>query len=243
MPRVVAYTWTSGTTAGDPGDLDATSTLGIREQATSGTLSYVRPAVPMPLYAPQAATDQLRQWKAGADALPSASVYTLTYSPTTRRVTLASTVDWRPVLPENTLQWLGFIEPPSILAWATSWTGDAEPSAIMELLGATVDAVEDWALVDLSLYRHGRARAVGWGSHYAARVALHVRADRYAGKQHCLTGRVQIVQIDSVTTPYSPDNPGGIVDGFVVAVGDVSEIDSEGQVLQVPMVLAVPRSL
>jgi hypothetical protein len=146
-------------------------------------------------------------------------------------------------MPENTLQWLGFTAQPTNLLWATSWTGDAEPSAIMELLGATVDAVEDWALVDMSLYRHGRARAVGWGNHYAAKVTLHVRADRYAGKPHCLTGRVQIVQVDSLTTPYSPDNPGGIVDGFVVAVGDVSEIDSEGQVLQVPMVLAVPRAL
>ena len=240
MPRIVAYTWTSGTTSGLPGALDATSTLGLREQATPLAPVYVRPAVPVPLYAPDAATDQLTEWETLADASALAGNYALSYSPTTRRVTIASSEAFQPILPEATAAWLGMTQ--TITGYATSWTGDAEPAGIMELIGATVEPVEDWALIDFEAYRHGRVRSVGWGNHYVARVVLVVRAARYAGKPYCMTGRVRIVQSDSVTDPYSPSEPGGVVDGYVVGVGDVTEIGDTGETLTIPMVLAIPRS-
>lgn len=241
MPRIVAYTWTRSTTTGAVGLLDATSTLGIRREAAPSTVTYVRPATPQPFVAPDLVTDQLREWATLAAANAGAGTYTFSYSATTRRVTLASSVSWQPVLPEATAAWLGFTQ--SITGYATSWTGASEPACVMELLGATVEPAEDWALIDVSAYRHGRVRAVGWGNHYAAQAVLHVRAARYVGKPYCLTGRVRIVQADAVTDPFSTAEPGGIVDAYVVGVGDVAELGDTGETLQIPMVLAIARSV
>lgn len=241
MPRVVAYTWADGTAANTVGDLDSTSRMGVIEQPSSPTESFAKPLTPLPFYAPEEPTDQLRTWAAGLDTAAPTGVYSLTYSPTTRRVTMATTnsVAIRPVLPEQTAAWTGITQ--TLTGFATSWTGDSEPGAVLECVGIEVEPILDWSQVDEKVYRHGRARFFGWGNHDAAKVTLHCLASQFADrKPYCLTGRVRVYP-GSQTTDYGYDDAVGIVDGYIVATGQIEE-DGEAEWITIPLVLAIPRA-
>lgn len=239
MPRVVAYTWADGTAA-LAGTLDSTSTIGVIEQPTSPTEDYAKPLTPLPFYAPEEANDQLREWATQLNAEAPTGAYSLTYSPTTRRVTFATTnaVSVRPVLPEQTAEWTGITQ--ALTGFATSWTGDSEPGAVLECVGITVEPIQDWSQVDEKTYRHGRARFFGWGNHDAAKVTLHCLASQFAdGKPYCLAGRVRIYP-GSQTTDYGYDDAVGIVDGYIVGVGAIDET-GDAEWITIPLVLAIPR--
>lgn len=241
MPRVVAYTWADGSAANTVGTLDSTSRIGVIEQPSSPTESFAKPLTPLPFYAPEEPTDQLRTWAAGLDTAAPTGAYSLTYSPTTRRVTFATTnaVSVRPVLPEQTAAWTGITQ--ALTGFATSWTGASEPGAVMECVGITVEPIQDWSQVDEKTYRHGRARFLGWGNHDAAKVTLHCLASQFAdGKPYCLAGRVRIYP-GSQTTDYGYDDAVGIVDGYIVGVGEIEET-GDAEWITIPLVLAIPRA-
>lgn len=244
--RITAYTYVhDGAT--DHGSThppyNATATLGVIEQPSSPTVTYVRPTTPLPFYLPGGTGDQLTAWQDALDSYAPAGYYTITYSPTTRRVTIASTnaTSFRPVMVADGATWTGFTQDLSA-GWATSWTGDDAPAAICELLGATVEPAEDAARVDLHEYRHGRAVAVVWGNHQLHRVTLYFRGDdaHVLDPGYLVTGRVKIQQ-GSDTTAYSPTNVDGVIDGFVVASMDPAEDGDLGEVWSLTLLVAVPR--
>jgi len=242
VPRIVAYTWADGSAANTVGTLDSTSRIGVIESPSSPTENFTKPTTPLPFYAPEESTDQLRTWAAGLDTAAPTGAYSLTYSPTTRRVTMATTnaVSIRPVLPEQAAEWTGITQ--TLTGFATSWTGDSEPGAILECAGITVEPIEDWSQVDEKTYRHGRARFLGWGNHDAARVTLEVVKARYGtGKPYCLAGRVRVYP-GSQTTDYGYDDAVGIVDGYIVGVGQIEEWGDAAEWLRIPLVLAIPRA-
>lgn len=242
--RIVAYTFVDAGAA-DHGAtqprFNSTATLGVTEQATAGTTTYVRPTTPKPFYNPTGG-DQLAAWDAALDAYTPAGLYAVTYSPTTARMTIASTnnVAFRPAMVEAGAAWSGFTQ--ALGGWATTWTGASAPAAVVELLGATVEPADDNAKVDLHRYRHGRAVAVAWGNHQLHRVQLHFTATQLAifDSGYVLAGRVRIHQGPD-TAAYSPTNVDGVVDGYVVAATDPTEDGDIGELWTVNLIVAVPR--
>lgn len=244
VARIVAYTYANGNAYGLPHPaFNATATLGVVEQGTPGTTTYVRPTTPKPFYAPEEATDQLRNWDTGLDAHTPAGYYSVTYSPTTKRVTIASTnsTAFRPVMVEAGAVWSGFTQDLSS-GWALSWTAEDPPAAVCELIAVTVEPAEDSARVDLHEYRQGRAVAVAWGNHQVHKVTLYVKAEdlRALDPGYLVTGRVRIIQGPD-TTPYSATNPDGVVDGYVIASTDPAEDGDVGEVWTVNLLVGVPR--
>ena len=243
MPRVVAYTWAPGTAASVADALEATARIGVIEQATSPTQTDAKPLSPLPFWAPEAADDQLRNWAAQLSADAPAGTYTATYSATTRRVTIATTnaTAMRPVLPEAVATWTGITQ--TLTGWATSWTGDADPGAVLECAGIEVEPITDWSQVDEKIYRHGRARFLAWVNHDVAKVTLYFSAARWGtGKPYCTTGRIRVYPDDAITTDYSYSDPTGIVDGYVVAAGQIEQWGDSDEWLSLSLVLAIARS-
>lgn len=244
MRRIVAYTYANGDAFGLPHPaFSSTATLGLIEQPSSGTTTWVRPTVPVPFCAPELPSDQLRLWQSGLDVHTPAGLYAVTYSATTRRVTIASTngVHFRPVMPEQAAVWSGFTQDLSS-GWATSWTAQTAPAALVELFAVTVEPAEDAARVQLYQYRHGRAVAVAWGNHQVQRATLWVRARdlRALDPGYVVSGRIRLYQGDDLTG-YGPDNPDGVLDGYVLAMNDPVEDGDLGEIWQVPIVLGVAR--
>lgn len=243
--RITAYTYVHAGAA-DHGStqpaFNATATIGAVEQGSPGTTTYVRPTSPKAFYAPELASDQLRAWDAALDAYTPAGLYAVTYSPTTKRMTIASTnaTAFVPVMVEASAVWTGFTQ--TLTGWATSWTAQDAPAAVCELLGVTVEPAEDAARVDLKEYRQGRAVAVAWGNHQLHRVTLYFKSTdlRVLDPGYLVTGRVRIVQ-GADTTDYSPTNPDGVVDGYVVASTDPAEEGDLGECWTVNLLIAVGR--
>lgn len=196
------------------------ATVAIQANQTLGTLSgtYVRPTVP------QRFTDQLATWKTQLDAaIPASAPWSCSYSPTTRKVTIASNgALWDPVLPGNVGQWIGFI---SYGGTGSSWTGSDAPAARVQLIGATVEVAEDWAQTELVKYRHGRSVTTTWGNHQVHKVTLH--CDKVAATTfqigYLQSGRVRIYQSATATSAYAIGNEGGYIDGYVIACGPAVE--------------------
>lgn len=244
MPRIVAYTYSNGSATGSTHPaFSATNTIGIIEQATSPTVTYARPTTPKPFYAPEESADQLRNWQSTLFTYTPAGVYTCTYSPTTKRVTIATSngVPFRPVMVENLALWTGFTQELSS-GWATSWTADDPPAAVAELIGVTVEPAEDGARVEVKEYRHGRGLAIPWGNHNVHRVTLYLTSENLHvfDPGFLLTGRVRIYQ-GSDTNDIGPDNPDGVLDGWVLASSDPTEDGDLGEVWTVSMLVAVPQ--
>jgi len=220
---------------------DTVASLGVIEQATPGTTTWARPTTPTPLYLP-GGSDQLAAWQTSLNAHAPAGQYAVTYSPTTKRITIASTngTAFRPTFHSNGAEWTGFTG--SLVGWATSWTATAAPAAVAELIGVTVEPAEDWARVDLKRYRHGRAAAIVWGNHQAHQVTLYLKRDdlRALDPGYLVTGRV-VIQQGADSTAYSATNPGGVVDGFVLAASDVTEDGDLGDVWTINLVVGVLR--
>lgn len=248
MPRLIAYSYVHEG-AEDHGStmpmFNATATLGIIEQTSSPTVTYVRPTLPQRLYDPSGgADDQLGDWGSALNSYTPAGLYEITYSATTRRVTIASTnsTSFRPKMVEDLALWLGFSQDLSS-GWATSWTADDAPAGVAELLGATVEPAEDGARVDLKEYRQGRAVSVVWGNHQLHKATIYfdstTRDQIESG--YLTTGRVQFQQLDSVTDVYAADTLGGVLEGFVVAAGDPTEDCDIGGLWSLNLLLAVAR--
>ncbi len=247
IARIVAYTYASPDwiAYGVPPSFAATSDVGVIEQATPGTTTYDRPLVPLPFYAPEMATDQLRTWAtnlSGSAPLGApAGLYTATYSPTTKRVTISTTngTAFRLVLPADAAVWTGFTQSLGS-SYATSWTAASAPAAVCELLGVDVEPAEDASTVELHQYRHGRAVAIAWGNHSIHQVTLYLKADdlRVLDPGFLVTGRVRIYA-GADTADYSETNPDGVLDGFVVASTDAEEDGDIGEVWTIRLLVAL----
>lgn len=245
MARIMSYCYSEGPVGGQglgtATGPDANATVAVIEQATPGTTTYARPLVPE-LFDDQIVTIAA-SWSAIAPQGAPAGLYSITYSQTTQRVTIASTngTSHRPVMVGNTATWLGFTQDLSA-GWATSWEADDRPTCVAELLGVTVEPAEDAAQVDLAEYRHGRAVATVWGNHQLHRVQLVFSASTKdqikAG--YLTTGRVRIWQCDDVTA-YSPTNVDGYIDGWIVAADEPTEDGDVGELWTLNLVVGVAR--
>lgn len=247
-PRLVAYaygdpTWTSSAT--DAGSTVAT--LWVTELVGGVQTQYqAQSRAVLPFYAPEEANDQLRDLQAKLNASGAAGTYELFYDATAQAVTIRTTngVEFYPYGPNAWTAWSGCSWGAyAFLPWATSHTGTARPGGIVKLYGATVNAIVDAPRVQMSDYRLGRSVATAWGNHATHSVQLYIRsADKACfDTGYCLSGRVRIVQGTDNTDPYSADNPGGYVDGYVVAVQNLQEDGDLGELWTCDMLLAVAR--
>tara|TARA_R110002126_G_scaffold137_7_gene828 strand:+ start:597 stop:1328 length:732 start_codon:yes stop_codon:yes gene_type:complete len=236
-PRIMGYAYSEGPTYGVAAPLVVNSTLAIVEQLTPGTTTYVRPL------APELFDAQLATWAAGLSAMAGApaGTYAVTYDATTQRVTIATTnaVAFAPVMIGNLAAWLGFTQ--TLTGFGLTWTGASAPAALAELLGVTIEPAEDSARVDLTSYRHGRSIAIAWGNHQTHRVRLTFSrsttlAQIKAG--YLTAGRVRIWQFGDATA-YSAINPGGYVDGYVIAADDPAESGDIGELWTLDLVVGV----
>ncbi len=217
-------------------------TLAVIEQAYPSDTTYARPAE---------ATlwdDLLVSWGTSlSSAYPMgahAGHYLVTYSQTTKRVTIASTnsVSFRPVMVGSGATYLGFTQ--SLSGWATSWTGASAPLGCVEMVGVTVKPAEDGAKPTMTRYRHGRCYPVGWGNTFTHKVSVWIRQ---ADAQHlsagwCLTGRVRIFQDSAHLTAYSPTNLSGYVDGYVVNATNLKAYGATEDFLTMDLTIATGRA-
>jgi hypothetical protein len=230
----------AGSAAGPTAALQTVQTLAVVESTSPGTTTYERPAVPL-LFSDLLAlwaTDLSRAMPWGAPA----GIYSCAYSATSKRVTIATTngVAFKPSPVGNELDYLGITQ--AIGGYATSWEGASAPLGIAELLGVTVEPAEDWAVSDLTRYRHGRAVAPAWGNHQVHAVKLFARSSATAALAagYLTTGRVRIYQGDTGSA-YSPTNIDGYVDGYVLAASDL-ETDGDDESLWIlDLLVAVQR--
>lgn len=237
-PRIAAYCYTEGPATGASSiPLEAMQSLGVIEQPTDPTETRVRPT------SPELFLTQLATWNSLLNAHTPAGLYSVTYDEATRRVTIASTngTNFRPVMPTtSSMKWTGFSQ--VLAGFALSWTADDPPGGLAELLGVTVEPAEDAARVALEEYRHGRSVAVVWGNHQRHAVTLHFdRATKDQLAHGFLTmGRVRIWQCGD-GNPYSPTNPDGYIDGFVLDASKPTEEGDDGGFWTLELVVAVPR--
>jgi len=213
--------------------LDTVQTFGLVKTATPSN-HYARPA------APQRWTDLIATW---ATQLSTATGYTVTctYSSTTKRLTVAANNLIRPLMVGNSALFTGFTQ--ALAGSALSWTADDAPLGRVELLGALVEPREDWASVEMELYRHGRARATTWGNHQVHRCALYMVATSAAqfDAGYVQAGRVRLHQGESgaALSAYDETNPGGYVDGWVIGCGQ--PVEESENLWAYPMLIGVAR--
>ena len=228
----------AGVAAGAAAALQTVQTLAVIESSSPGTTTYERPSTP------KLFTELLTLWQADLNTASPwgtpAGTYSLAYNATTKRVTMSSTVSFKPVAVGNVLAFLGMTQ--TISSYATSWVGAAAPLGVAELLGVTVEPAEDWAVVDLTKYRHGRAVAAAFGNHQVHKVKLFAKGDALhslAGG-YLTTGRVRVYQGDTGAA-YSATNVDGYVDGYVVAADDLTTEGDLEDFWTLNMLLAVAR--
>lgn len=252
MPRILSYVYSKGPGADPIGGAACptaapfaiANTLGTIEESSDPAVTLARSTEPLRF------DELLTAWKDSLNADPPAGaptgLYQLAYDAGTRRVTISTTntspgpVPFRPVLPGSVGNYLGFSSP--LTGWATSWTGDASPLGVTELLGCTVRPAADAARVTLEEFRHGRSAAVVWGNAATLEVRVWLARDAGAGlSPWTTTGRVRIVQDDLNLDPWAPDNLGGFVDGYVVQTSDLKAHGPAEEWLSFDLLLAVPR--
>lgn len=230
MPRIEAYAYSPGSNATTHRSV---CLLGIEEQPSSPTVTYAQ------LAAPAVFSDALTEWKAYFDLHTPAGLYSITYSSTTRRVTIASTngTSFKPIFSGNLATFLGFGSGP--FAFATSHTGTAIPAGVMELIGAECEAPEDATDLDALRLRHGRAYVCAFGNHMVQRIGL-LCLSAYAPSTlaYISTGKVR-VYVTSDSNPYSVSNLDGYVEGHVIDHEGFDVLGNAAELTELRLTLAV----
>lgn len=217
----------------------AVNTLVVEEQPSSPATTAAR------LVAPAVFDAALDLWRALLDASTPAGLWAITYSSTTRRVTIATTnaVNFKPVwatVDRDLALWLGF-DPDAVYGFATSHTGTAVPLGRVELLGVEVEPPEDASRVDLQRFRLGRAIAPVWGNHLLQAVQVLVSQSARPSAWHwLLTGRVRVYPTADVN-PYTASNPDGYLEGYVSSSPKFDKLGDDEGIDVVDLLLAVPR--
>ena len=238
--RIVAYTYGDLDWQGD--NTDAATTTSILLVGESGGTFTARTSSILPFYAPEEATDQIRELQTALNASAPDGVYTLTYDSTTQRVTIATTnaVDFTVYPMSASVAWTGLVQADTML---TSLVGAVAPGAVVELYGVTINAIADAPRVQMGDYRMGRSVATAWGNHATHTATLYIRSRDVAIFQtgYVLSGRVRLYQDTTNAVPYSATNPGGYVDGYVVGVTNLTEDGDLGEIWTCEMLMAVNR--
>lgn len=234
MARIEGYAYSDGT-----GKFRAVNSLVIEEQPSSPATTTAR------LGAPAVFSTALTAWASILNATTPAGLYAITYSSTTRRVTIASTnaVNFRPDWsgPDAELaRWLGF-DPAAVYGFATSHVGTAIPLGCVELLGVELEAPEDAARVELQQVRLGRAVAAVFGNHQLSKAELVIsRGATPASWAWLTTGRVRVYPTAD-TNPYSATNLDGYLDGYVVEQPGWEQLGTDEGLAVLQLQLALPR--
>jgi hypothetical protein len=187
---------------------------------------------------PQRLEEALASWKAALDtAKPAGAPWALSYSSTTKRVTIASAGPiFSLAFPGTVGQWLGFTA--GTVTGAATYTGDSAPAGLVQCaVGAELpEAVER---TDTTAIRHGRAYSYAWWQ--IDRWTFDVMIDRGAYPWQAqqsrdysdpaggwvLTGRVRVYGSAGSASVFSASNVSGYVDGFVSAAE--SEVVAQGE--------------
>ena len=222
----------------------STNRLGVNVGAG---VVYVRHTTPMLL------EDQLADWETQLDAAVAAGApWSLTYSTSTRRVTIARSGvgNVALTLPGSLGRWLGFTG--ASYAGSPSYTGEAAPAGLVQCMGVDSEIAEIHERVELSEYRHARAVATVWGRMDRFEVTAWVRRDQYpwqAGTAQTadddpkggwvLTGRVRVHQSSGGNYAYSETRTDGWIDGFVVGCTADLEREDDG-LLRLRLVIVAP---
>ena len=234
MARLEGYAFSDGT-----GQFRAVNSLVIEEQPTSPVTTTAR------LTQPTVFTTALEVWRTILDATTPAGLYAITYSSTTRRVTIATTngVSFRPDWsgPDAELaRWLGF-DPLAVYGFATSHVGTETPLGRVELLGVDLEAPEDAAQVELQQVRLGRAVAPVFGNHQLSQATLVCsRGATPSSWAWLTTGRVRLYPT-ATATPYSASNLDGYLDGYVVQQPSWDQLGSDEGLAVLQLQLALAR--
>lgn len=233
MARIESYAYSDGTSK-----FRCINSLVVEEQPTSPLTTTCR------LEQPYVFSAALVRWQQLLFTLTPAGVYTVAYSASTRRVTIATTngVNFKPIwtTDRDLAFWLGF-NPDAVYGFATSHTGTRIPLGRADVLGVQVEPPEDAAKVEVQQYRLGRVAAPVFGNHLLQKVELLATRAQRPERWHWLTtGRVRVWPSDD-PNPYSVANLGGYLDGYVVEQPGLEHLgDDEGQTV-VQLLLALPR--
>lgn len=210
--RIEAYSYSDGTA-----QWASTHTLGVN----LGGVASVRHPSPMRL------EDALASWQGLLDAAkPAGAPWSLTYSSTTRRVTIASAGPaFTAIFPGNVGPWLGFTA--GTLAGLASYTGDAAPAGLVQCAGVQTGLPQIVEQVDAKTIRHGRAYSYAWGRVDTWEIDAIVDREAYPWQaQRSLdstdpaggwiaAGRVRVYTSAGSTSAYNETRPSGYIDGFV----------------------------
>jgi hypothetical protein len=212
--RIEAWLYATGST-----DLDATASLTVTEP---GPTSYTAR-----LAAPALLSTALTQWTAllNAGASGLAGTYSLTWDSSAQAVTISASgvASFAVEFVGNLHQALGFSSATGHTG-ALTYTGDQQALARFDDLRWSSGGLlphEDRAAI--SEYRHGRVRAIAWAQVDTAEGRLHVQGSRIDAllASYCSAGRVRVYQDESNANAYSVAEPGGYLDGYVLALDDV----------------------
>lgn len=175
-------------------------------------------------------------------ATATGKVWTVTYSTTTRRVTIHvdAPATATLVLPENLSTFLGFSSTSYVAA--QDHTAELLPAGRMELIGVECEAPMPADDAEVVSARHGRHYVPIFGNHQLQRFTLAVLRSRIpATTAYLLSGRVRIFPSSS-SSPYHPvTDLGGYVDGYVVSQPTYLEPDPDGDIVEFGLTLAVVR--
>jgi hypothetical protein len=186
--------------------------------------------------------DQLADWAAKLDvAKPAGAPWQLSYSSTTRRVTIARTGAgaFSLLLPGSVGRWLGFTS--ATYTGATTYTGEAAPAGLVQCIAVDSEIATAHERAESMEYRHGRAVATVWGKLDRFKVVCMVRRDQYpwqAGTAQIgdddprggwvLTGRVRLHQSGGDPSEYTAVRINGHIDGFVQSCTATMDRDDDG---------------
>lgn len=230
MARVEAYFYSF---ASDPTKYSAHNALTSTEPGPA--TATVRLAGPLVF------ADALASFATLLTATALAGTYSVSYSSTTRRVTISATgvATFDLTLPGEIGTMLGFT---GTYTGAASYVGDAAPAACTEALGIGTTVLRPGADVETQELSHGRVQSYAFGNHDLADFDIDMAnadAVRFLGGP-CATGRVRVYQ-DSAGA-YSVGTPGGYVDGYVVSAERIGSRREDEGVLVVRLKLAVPHA-
>lgn len=227
--RIEAYSYSDSSTR-----WVSTNRIGV--DLGAGTV-YVRHTAPALL------EDQLATWATLLDAAaPAGAPWSLTYSSTTRRVTIARTGagNITLALPGSVGMWLGFTA--ASYTGATSYTGGEAPAGLVQAESLDVQIGEMVERSEMAEYRHGRAIATTWGRMDRFKVRVYIRRDRYPWQATTsqtdddtrggwvLTGRVRLHQSDGDASAYSAVRYAGYVDGFIAECSADFHREDDGRI-------------
>ena len=169
--------------------------------------------------------------------------YTLSYSATTRRVTISHAAAHTLDMSAGTARLLGFTGAP--YGAATSHTGEVVPAGIAECVAIDVYPREDGARIDLRSYRHARSLATTSGNAqvFSCEIVLResdlglVIPDGSFAAGYLLAGKLRIERGDAAA--YTASNPDGYLDGHVVAIESITQSRATGEFIILRILLAV----